>query len=339
MSKTMKAVYISQPGAAFTVAERAIPEPGEGAVRLKVAACGICHSDAFVKEGHWPGLAYPKVPGHEVAGVVDAVGPGVTGWSVGDRAGVGWHGDHCGRCEPCRRGDFVNCANLQITGMSFDGGYEQYMISPARGLARIPEALNFAEAAPLLCAGVTTYNSLRHSRALPGDIVAVHGIGGLGHLAVQFARHFGFHTIAISRGKDKEELALRLGAHRYLDSEALDPAAELAKIGGARVILATAPNSRAISPLVNGLGTDGTLLVVAGTMEPMAISPGQLINRRRSVQGWPSGTSKDSEDTLNFCALTGIRPMVEEFPLEDAAKGYERMMSNRARFRVVLVNR
>jgi D-arabinose 1-dehydrogenase-like Zn-dependent alcohol dehydrogenase len=335
----MKAVQIPSPGGAFAVAGKVIPDPPEGAVRLKVGACGICHSDAFVKEGHWPGLAYPRVPGHEVAGVIDAVGPGVTAWKAGDRAGIGWHGDHCGHCNACRRGDFISCANLQITGFHFDGGYEQYMIAPVHGLARVPDALSFSQAAPLLCAGVTTFNSLRHSGALPGDMVAVHGIGGLGHLAVQFARQFGFHVIAISRGKDKEELALRLGAHRYLDSESLDPSQELARLGGARVILATAPNSRAISSLVNGLGLNGTLLVVAAAGDPIEVSPVQLIGGRRSVQGWPSGTSRDSEDTLNFCALTGIRPMVEEFALEDAAKGYERMMSNQARFRVVLVNR
>lgn len=307
-------------------------------MRVKVAACGICHSDALVKDGRWPGLSYPRVPGHEVAGVIDAVGPGVSGWTPGDRVGIGWHGDHCGQCESCRRGDFITCVRLQITGFSFDGGYAQYMIAPVRGLVRIPDALTLADAGPLLCAGVTTYNSLRHSRARPGDIVAVHGIGGLGHLALQFARHFGFHVVAISRGKDKEELALRLGAHRYLDGDAMNAAEELMQMGGAKVIVATAPNSQAISPLVDGLGMDGTLLAIAGTMEPMTISPGQLIHNRRSVQGWPSGSSKDSEDTLNFCALTGIRPMIEEFALEDAVRGYQRMITNQARFRVVLVS-
>jgi D-arabinose 1-dehydrogenase-like Zn-dependent alcohol dehydrogenase len=335
----MKSVVIEGPGAGFTVTERPLTEPGAGAVRIKVAACGICHSDSFIKEGHWPGLAYPRVPGHEVAGVVDAVGPGVTAWAAGDRVGIGWHGDHCGVCDPCRRGDFVYCVSLQITGFSFDGGYQQYMIAPVHGLARIPEALSFAEAAPLMCAGVTTFNSLRHSRAMPGDIVAVHGIGGLGHLGVQFARHFGFHVIAISRGKDKEELALKLGAHRYLDSETVDAAKELARLGGAKVIQATAPNSKAISALVNGLAIDGMLLTIAGTMEPMTISPGQLISGRQSAQGWASGSSKDSEDTLNFCALTGIRPMIEEFALEDAAKAYDRMIANQVRFRAVLVSR
>ncbi|MGA2134625.1 MAG: alcohol dehydrogenase [Bryobacteraceae bacterium] len=335
----MKAIVIPNPGADFTAAERPLTEPGEGAVRIKVAACGICHSDSFIKEGHWPGLAYPRVPGHEVAGTIDAVGPGVTAWSVGDRVGVGWHGDNCGLCDPCRRGSFVNCVQLRITGFSFDGGYQQYMIAPVRGLARIPEGLSFAQAGPLLCAGVTTYNSLRHTGAMPGDVVAIHGIGGLGHLGVQFARHFGFHVVAISRGKDKEELALKLGAHRYMDSDSLNPADELSKLGGAKVIVATAPNSQAISALANGLGLGGTLLVIAGSMEPMAISPIQLIQNRRKVLGWPSGSSKDSEDTLNFCALTGIRPMIEEFALEDAAQGYQRMITNQARFRVVLVSR
>lgn len=314
-------------------------EPGAGAVRVKVAACGVCHSDAFVKEGHWPNLAYPRVPGHEVAGVIDAVGPGVTAWTAGDRVGLGWHGRHCDSCDPCRSGDFIACSSLQITGIHFDGGYQQYMIASANGLARIPDSLGFSEAAPLLCAGVTTFNSLRHSRALPGDLVAVHGIGGLGHLGVQFARQFGFRVVAISRGRDKEELALRLGAHRYIDAAAVDPAAELTRLGGARAIVATAPNSAAISGLIGGLGRNGVLLAIAGTADPLSVSPAQLIGRRLSIQGWPSGTPKDSEDTLNFCALTGVRPMIEEFPLEEAARAYERMMTNQVRFRAVLVNR
>lgn len=314
-------------------------EPGAGAVRVKVAACGVCHSDAFVKEGHWPNLAYPRVPGHEVAGVIDAVGPGVTAWTAGDRVGLGWHGRHCDSCDPCRSGDFIACSSLQITGIHFDGGYQQYMIASANGLARIPDSLGFSEAAPLLCAGVTTFNSLRHSRALPGDLVAVHGIGGLGHLGVQFARQFGFRVVAISRGRDKEELALRLGAHRYIDAAAVDPAAELTRLGGARAIVATAPNRAAISGLIGGLGRNGVLLAIAGTADPLSVSPAQLIGRRLSIQGWPSGTPKDSEDTLNFCALTGVRPMIEEFPLEEAARAYERMMTNQVRFRAVLVNR
>ncbi len=338
MSRTMKAVLVTKAGAAFAVTEKALPDPAAGTVRIRVEACGICHSDAFVKDGHWPGIAYPRVPGHEVAGVIDAVGPQVQSWKAGDRVGIGWHGDHCGECTSCRRGDFISCSALQITGISFDGGYQQYMIAPARGLAHIPDPLRPAEAAPLLCAGVTTFNSLRHSGAMPGDVVAIHGIGGLGHLAVQFARHFGFHVVALSRGKAKEELALRLGAHRYVDTERVNAAEELAKSGGARVILATAPDSKAISSLVDGLSNDGKLLAIAGTRDPMQIAPTQLIRGRRSVQGWPSGTSRDSEDTLNFCALTGIRPMVEEFALEDAARGYERMIRNQARFRVVLTN-
>ncbi len=335
----MKAAQISSPGSDFVLTERALAEPGPGAVRVKVAACGICHSDAFVKEGHWPNLAYPRVPGHEVAGVIDATGPGVAGWSPGDRVGIGWCGGYCGRCDPCRSGDFIACSNLSITGFHFDGGYQQYMITPASGLARIPAALSFADAAPLLCAGVTTFNSLRHSRALPGEMVAVHGIGGLGHLAIQFARQFGFQVAAISRGRDKEELALRLGAHRYIDAAAANPAEELTRLGGARVILATAPHSAAISQLIGGLGRNGMLLAIAGTAEPMTVSPAQLIGRRISIQGWPSGAPKDSEDTLNFCALTGVRPMIEEFPLEEAGRAYQRMISNQVRFRAVLVNR
>jgi D-arabinose 1-dehydrogenase-like Zn-dependent alcohol dehydrogenase len=339
MLNTMEAVQISTPGSDFVVAERATPEPGPGAVRLKVAACGICHSDSFVKEGHWPNLNYPRVPGHEVAGVIDAVGPGITEWAGGDRVGIGWHGSHCNHCDPCRSGDFIECSNLSITGFHFDGGYEQYMIAPANGLARIPDKLGFSDAAPLLCVGVTTFNSLRHSRALPGDLVAIHGIGGLGHLGIQFARQFGFHIVAVSRGKDKEELALRLGAHVYIDAASTNPAEELTKLGGARVIVATAPNSAAISKLIPGLGRNGMLLAIAGTADPMTVSPVQLIGQRLAIQGWPSGSPKDSEDTLNFCALTGVRPMIEEFPLEDAARAYQRMITNEVRFRAVLVNR
>jgi D-arabinose 1-dehydrogenase-like Zn-dependent alcohol dehydrogenase len=334
----MKAVQVPTPGGDFAVTERPVPEPGPRTVRLKVAACGICHSDSFVKEGHWPNLAYPRVPGHEIAGVIDAVGPAVSEWVPGDRVGIGWHGSHCGHCDPCRSGDFIACINLTITGFHFDGGYEQYMIAPANGLARIPDSIGFAQAAPLLCAGVTTYNSLRHSRALPGDLVAVHGIGGLGHLAIQFARQFGFHVVAVSRGKDKEELALRLGAHRYIDGAATDAAAELTRLGGARVIVATAPNSAAISGLAGGLGLNGMLLAIAGSFDPLSISPAQLIGRRISIQGWPSGSPKDSEETLNFCALSGVRPMIEEFPLEDAARAYQLMITNQVRFRAVLVN-
>jgi len=334
-----QAVIIGKPGGDFALTERTLADPGAGTVRIKVAACGVCHSDSFVKEGLWPGISYPRVPGHEVAGTIDAVGPAVTAWKVGDRVGVGWHGDNCGECDPCRSGDFINCARFQVTGINFDGGYQQYMIASVRSLARIPDGLGFAEAGPLMCAGVTTYNSLRHSGAMPGDVVAVLGIGGLGHLGVQFARQFGYHTVAIARGKDKEELARKLGAHRYLDSDSVNPAEELMRLGGARVILATAPSSKAISALVDGLGRNGVLLTIAATMEPLAVSTIQLIQNRRRIQGWPAGTSKDSEDTMKFCALTGVRAMIEEYAMEDAEKGYQRMMSGAARFRAVLVSR
>jgi D-arabinose 1-dehydrogenase-like Zn-dependent alcohol dehydrogenase len=305
-------------------------------VRIKVEACGLCHSDSFVKEGRWPGLQFPRVPGHEVAGVVDEVGAEVTTWTKGQRVGVGWHGGHCRTCPPCRRGDFVNCQFLKIPGFSYDGGYSEYMIAPAEALASIPDELSADEAAPILCAGITTFNALRHSGARAGDVVAVLGIGGLGHLGIQFASKFGFHTVAISRGKDKEELALQLGARRYLDTETENAAETLARMGGAHVILATAPNSKAISALVDGLAIDGKLLVVGAAAEPIEVTPIQLILARRSIQGWPAGTSSDSEDALTFCARSGVRPMIERFPLARAADAYERMMTNKVRFRSVL---
>ena len=332
----MTAVQISHPGAPFEVVKREVPTPGPNQVRIKVQACGICHSDMFVKEGHWPGLQYPRVTGHEVAGVIDEVGPGVTAWKKGQRVGVGWHGWHCGHCAPCRRGDFISCQNLRITGFSDDGGYAQYMVASSGALALIPDSLSPAEAAPILCAGITTFNSLRHSGAGAGDLVAVLGLGGLGHLGVQFASKMGFRTVAIGRGKDKEPLALKLGAARYLDTDAVKVAEELTKMGGASVILATAPDSKAMSALIDGLGVGGKLLVIGASADPISVTPIQLIGNRRSIQGWPSGSARDSEDTLNFCALTGIRPMVETFPLEQAAAGYERMLSGKARFRVVL---
>jgi len=332
----MTAVQISRPGAPFEVVKREVPEPGPNQVRIRVQACGVCHSDLFVKEGHWPGLQYPRVTGHEVAGVIDEVGPGVTAWKKGQRVGVGWHGKHCGQCVPCRRGDFISCQNLRITGFSDDGGYAQYMIASADALAAIPGSLSPIEAAPILCAGITTFNSLRHSGARAGDLVAVQGLGGLGHLGIQFASKMGYRTVAIGRGKDKEALALKLGAARYLDTDAVKVAEELTKMGGASVILATAPDSKAMSALIDGLGVGGKLLVVGASADPISVTPIQLIGQRRAIQGWPSGTARDSEDTLNFCALTGIRPMVETFPLEQAAAGYERMLSGKARFRVVL---
>jgi D-arabinose 1-dehydrogenase-like Zn-dependent alcohol dehydrogenase len=332
----MTAVQISRPGAPFEVVKREVPEPGPNKVRIKVQACGVCHSDMFVKEGHWPGLQYPRVTGHEVAGVIDEVGPGVTAWKKGQRVGVGWHGRHCGQCVPCRRGDFIACQNLRITGFSDDGGYAQYMIASADGLALIPDSLMPIMAAPILCAGITTFNSLRHSGAVAGDLVAVQGLGGLGHLGVQFASKMGYRTVAIGRGKDKEPLAVKLGASLYLDADAVNVAKELASLGGASVILATAPNSKAMSDLIDGLGVGGKLIVVGASADPINVTPIQLIGQRRSIQGWPSGSARDSEETLNFCALTGIRPMVETFPLEQAAAAYDRMVSGKARFRVVL---
>jgi D-arabinose 1-dehydrogenase-like Zn-dependent alcohol dehydrogenase len=332
----MTAVQIGRPGAPFEVVKREVPAPGPNQVRIKVQACGVCHSDLFVKEGHWPGLQYPRVTGHEVAGVIDEVGPGVTAWKKGQRVGVGWHGTHCGYCVPCRRGDFISCQNLRITGFSDDGGYAQYMIASANALALIPDSLTPAESAPILCAGITTFNSLRHSGAVAGDLVAVQGLGGLGHLGVQFASKMGYRTVAIGRGQDKEPLARKLGAVRYLNTDAVKVAEELTKIGGASVILATAPDSKAMSDLIDGLGVGGKLLVIGASADPISVTPIQLIGQRRSIQGWPSGSARDSEDTLNFCALTGIRPMVETFPLEQAAAGYERMLSGKARFRVVL---
>ena len=332
----MTAVQLRSPGAPFEVVKREIPTPGPNQVRIHVQACGVCHSDLFVKEGHWPGLQYPRVTGHEVAGIVDEIGAGVTTWKRGQRVGVGWHGGHCGQCDPCRRGDFMGCRNFRVTGFDDDGGYAQYMIARSEALAAIPDSISPAEAAPILCAGVTTFNSLRHSGATAGDLVAVQGLGGLGHLGIQFASKMGFRTVAIGRGKDKEPLALKLGAARYLDTAAADVPKELANLGGASVILATAPDSKAMSTLIDGLGVGGRLLVVGASADPLSVTPVQLIMSRRSITGWPSGTARDSEDTLNFCALTGIRPMVETVPLEQAATGYERMLSGKARFRMVL---
>jgi len=332
----MKAVQISKPGGNFELVERNIPDPGRNQVRIKVEACGICHSDALVKEGYWPGIQYPRVPGHEIAGRIDAVGADVTNWTPGQRVGVGWHGGHDFTCEFCRRGDFINCKNEPITGITFDGGYADYMISPAEAVAAIPDDLSAADAAPLLCAGITVYNALRNSGARPGDLVAVQGIGGLGHLGVQYAKQMGFRTFAIGRGKDKEALARKLGAVHYVDTAAGDPSAELQKFGGARIILATAPDSKSMSAVFNGLTRNGNLIVVGAGSEPLAVTPLQLIMGRTSLQGWASGTAMDSEDTMQFSSLTGVRPMIEKFPLEKAAEAYDQMISGRARFRVVL---
>jgi D-arabinose 1-dehydrogenase-like Zn-dependent alcohol dehydrogenase len=333
----MRIAVVTRLKAPFEIVERQISEPPAGSVRVKVEACGVCHSDSITKEGLFPGIAYPRAPGHEIAGVVDAIGANVAGWKQGERVGVGWHGGHCGYCDSCRRGDFVTCqVALQIPGISYDGGYADYAIAPAAALARIPEKLSFVEAAPLMCAGVTTFNSLRHSGARPGDLVAVLGIGGLGHLGVQFAAKMGCNTVAIARGKDKEELALKLGAARYIDSSSSDAAAELTKMGGAKVILATATSGKAMTALIGGLGVDGKLMVLGAADAPIEAPAVPLIFGRRSIVGWPSGSSIDSQDTLAFSALTGVRPMTEVFPLDRAAEGYERMMSGKARFRVVL---
>jgi D-arabinose 1-dehydrogenase-like Zn-dependent alcohol dehydrogenase len=332
----MKAAQIGKAGGKWELVDRDIPEPGAGQVRVKVEACGICHSDVLVKDGLWPGLQFPRVPGHEIAGRIDALGSGVTGWAKGQRVGVGWHGGHCFQCQQCRRGDFAMCINRKITGVDFDGGYAEYMIAPAAALAAIPDELPAQEAGPFMCAGVTVFNALRNCGAQSGDVVAVHGIGGLGHLGVQYARQMGFLTVAVGRGKDKEPLARKLGAHRYIDSDAGDAVAELQKLGGARVILATAPNAKAISALVDGLSVDGKLLVPAAPAEPLAINVISLIMGRRSVAGWYSGTAMDSQETLKFSALSGVHPMTETFPLERVAEAYERMTSGQVRFRVVL---
>lgn len=336
MTTKMKVAQISKAGGDWELIERDIPEPQPGQVRVKVEACGICHSDVLVKEGLWPGLQYPRVPGHEVAGRIDAAGDNVTAWKPGQRVGVGWHGGHCFVCEQCRRGDFAMCVNRKVTGIDFDGGYAEYMIAPVTALAAVPDELPAEEAGPFMCAGVTVYNALRHSGACAGDVVAVHGIGGLGHLGVQYARQMGFVTVAINRGNDKEQLARQLGAHHYIDSVAQDAVAELQKFGGARVILATAPNAAAISPLVDGLSPSGTLLVPAAPAEPLTISMFSMISGRRTVAGWYSGTARDSQDTLEFSALTGVHPMIEKYPLDRVAEGYEQMHSGKVRFRVVL---
>jgi D-arabinose 1-dehydrogenase-like Zn-dependent alcohol dehydrogenase len=333
---TMKAALISKPGSKFEIVERPIPEPGAAQVRIKVDACGICHSDSLVKEGQWPGLQYPRVPGHEIAGRVDALGAGVTQWKVGQRVGVGWHGGHCFVCEYCRRGDFILCQFRKVTGFSFDGGYADYMVAPAEAVAAMPDTLASEEAAPLLCAGITVYNSMRNAGARPGDLVAILGLGGLGHLGVQYARQMGFRTVAIGRGKDKEPLAKKLGAHDYIDSEAGSAAEALRKLGGARVILATAPDAKAISALLEGVAPAGTLLVIGASGEPLNISPVPLLVERKRIQGWPSGTPRDSEDTVLFSALTGVRPMIEKYPLEKVNEAYDQMISGRARFRAVL---
>jgi D-arabinose 1-dehydrogenase-like Zn-dependent alcohol dehydrogenase len=332
----MRAVQVSKPGGPFELVEREVPQPGPRQVRVKVQACGLCHSDALTKEGHWPGIAYPRVPGHEIAGVIDAVGSEVPRWRAGQRVGVGWLGGYCGHCESCRRGNFITCVNQQITGITMDGGYQDFVVVPFEGLALIPDEISPVDAGPLMCAGITTFNSLRNSGARGGDRVAVLGIGGLGHLAIQFASKMGFDTIAIARGQDKELLARQLGARHYIDSTVHDPAAELQQAGGAKIIMATATNAQAMAATIGGLSVDGRLVVLGADFTPMPLNTAGLIGKRAGIYGWPSGSSIDSEDTMRFSALTGVRPMTETFPLEKAQEAYDWMMSNKARFRVVI---
>ena len=332
----MRAVQVPQAKGPLEMVEREIPEPQPGWARVKVEACGVCHSDSLTKEGTWPGIQYPRVPGHEVIGVIDKVGSDVPNWTAGQRVGVGWHGSNCGHCDPCRRGDFFACqVELLTTGISFDGGYSEYMVAPAKALALVPDDLSSIESAPLMCAGLTTFNALRNSGARPGDIVGVLGIGGLGHLGVQYAAKMGFKTVAIARGKDKEPLARKLGTRHYIDSQSTDPAAELNKLGGASVIIATVTNGDAMAAVLGGLGPRGVLVVI-GAAGPIPVNPILLISGQRSLKGWYSGTSIDSEDTLEFSSATGVQSMNEVFPLERAAGAYDRMMSGKARFRVVL---
>ena len=337
MKTKMKVAQVSKPGGDFELVERDIPEPGPGQVRIQVEACGICHSDVLVKEGLWPGLQYPRVPGHEIAGRVDALGTGVTAWKTGDRVGVGWHGGHDFVCEECRRGDFTMCVNRKVTGIDYDGGYGEYVIAPAEALAAIPNEIPAEEAGPFMCAGVTVFNALRNSGARPGNVVAVQGIGGLGHLGIQYARKMGFETVALGRGADKEPLAKKLGAHHYIDSGAVDTVTELQKLGGARVILATAPSAKAISDVVGGLGIDGNLLIPAAPNDPLTIGVFPLLMGRRRISGWYSGTARDSQDTLEFSALSDVHPMIEKFPFSRVADAYEHMHSGKVRFRVVLM--
>jgi len=332
----MKIAVITKPGADFELQEREIPTPAQGQVRIKVQACGICFSDHIVKDNLLPGITYPRSPGHEIAGVIDEVGPSVTSWKKGQRVGVGWHGGHDFTCLPCRRGDFINCAHEKITGIHYDGGYAEYMLAPWEAVASMPDSLDPAEAAPLLCAGITTFNSLRHSGGQPSDLVAVLGIGGLGHLGIQFANKFGYRVAAVSRGKDSEALAKKLGAHIYIDSSATDAAVELQKLGGAKVILATAPSGKAMTSLINGLGANGTMMVVGAGPDPIEAQTGALLFGNKGLQGWASGIATDSEDTLRFAEYTGVRPMIEKFPLDKVSEAYDRMTSGKAQFRVVL---
>lgn len=333
---TMRVAQITRPGGQFELVERPMHQPNAGEVLIKVQACGICHSDVLTKEGQYPGIQYPRVPGHEVVGTLVELGKDVYPWKLGQRVGIGWHGGHDGDCVQCRRGDFRNCRNQKVPGVSYDGGYQEYMTAPVTALASVPDGLDASEAAPLLCAGLTTFNSLRHSGALPGDLVAIQGIGGLGHLAIQYASKFGYEVAAIGRGSGNAGLAKKLGAHLYIDSNATNAAGELQKRGGAKVVLTTAPNAKAMSPLVNGLGPNGKMIVLGAAFDPLEVTPLQLLTGSRTLQGWITGTPADAEDTLRFSQLAGVRPMIETYPLERASEAYARMLSGDAQFRVVL---
>ncbi len=334
--QTMRAIVVEKAGAAFTLVERKIPQPGPDEILIQIEACGVCHSDLFVKEGIFPGLEYPRIPGHEVVGRVAKCGKNVKIWEKDQRVGIGWHGGHCLECEACRRGNFIHCEKAKITGIHFDGGYAEYLVAPSEAIVKIPEELNSAEAAPLLCAGVTTFNALRNSSARPGDIIAVQGIGGLGHLAIQYANKLGYEVVAISQGSKKKKLAKRLGAHHYLDSNVQQVTEELQKMGGAKIILATAPNGSAMSTLIDGLSVKGTMIVIGVAGDLIKVSPTQLITGQKSIKGWPSGDAKASEDTLYFSSLQNIMPKIETYPLERASEAYQQMINNKAQFRAVL---
>jgi D-arabinose 1-dehydrogenase-like Zn-dependent alcohol dehydrogenase len=332
----MRSVQVSKPHGPFQLIEREIPEPGDRKVRIKIQACGICHGDSVTKEGIFPGIQYPRVPGHEIVGVIDSIGNDVTEWKKGQRVGVGWFAGHCGHCESCRHGDFVTCRYGQVAGISYDGGYAEYMIAPTEALASIPDELSATEAAPMMCAGITTYNALRNSGARVGDLVAILGIGGLGHLGIQFAAKMGFKTIAIARGMDKEGLARKLGARYYIDNKSQNAVEELVKLGGAKIILGTVPSGKAMSEVLGGLAINGKLIMIGASVEPLEVYPNFFLSGRRAVVGWPSGSSIDSQDTLSFSLLSGVRSMNEVFPLERASEAYDLMMSGKARFRAVL---
>lgn len=332
----MKAIQVTTANTPFELVERDLPEPGKDWVRIKVEACGVCHSDAFVATGGYPGLKLPRIPGHEIAGRIDKLGDGVTAWKVGDRVGVGWHGGHCFECDSCRRGLFLNCPHAKVTGISHDGGYAEYAVVPSESVARLPDGMDAADAGPLLCAGVTTYNSLRNAGARPGQTVAVLGIGGLGHLGVQYAAKMGFRTIAMGRGSDKAQLAKELGAHEYIDTSGKPAGEQLQALGGADLVLATAPESSAIAATIDGLKPRGKLLVVAAPFTPMPVNVFALLSGK-TIAGWPSGSAIDSEDTMQFSKLTGVKARVEKFALADAQQAYDKMMANKVRFRAVLV--